>query len=714
MLPIWIRWQSRELRDGTYPPDIVRKLDALSEHVNAGPVIDRDAAPEQGESAAEVRAIHRKVLSSLRESVDRVTHMELRDFVANPEPTDVVAHADPLKHQRMVEGLARDLRERVSDHISAGIDSEMYRAWQEAHNGIQVTIRSGDHVEHMTLLDMGPDRELLLVRSRSPEWELHRIAQMARSGEDLRAVHRELTRDESEHYLQADSVDEAVSVGREVIAQKHEAREEIAAMQQRSLDAAQQALTSGELGPTEFAQREQQIRSDTQAIGKIADGLFARGIDPKVVNEVRAMYTGKAEGMLSHHETASGPPSVVVTIEREPLVREAGHNDQTAERDEGAQRAARDAELSRLRASAEQRERALLKQQKQARQREQELAEQQVQAAAQEKKLKEQRGRERQEAQQRKQARQAELDRIRATKDRAERELARVRESMASAPRQQPVTRGPEHSVARGSEHGPVREPERPLAREFEPPMARETDSARGGEPEHVPVREPERGQAREVERDRAVVLKRQIREFGDREHQLILEHQRDAAHEETRDFARVLERAQFEPLQLACEKELVLAREAISTRELELVRTHDLLHEIGEKLSRGREPSREARTPVLERERVPVRELQEHPVREPMAVEWNSPERQLGQLITLVKQANAPTLAIREVITPADVRDSMAREINCPAQYLERLTRSPEYQLWLQLERERQEQARVRGLARGPEARSLGLARTR
>jgi len=65
-------------------------------------------------------------------------------------------------------------------------------------------------------------------------------------------------------------------------------------------------------------------------------------------------------------------------------------------------------------------------------------------------------------------------------------------------------------------------------------------------------------------------------------------------------------------------------------------------------------------------------------------------------------------------VITPAEVRESLVRETDCPAQYLERLTRSPEYQRWLQVERERQEEARVKTLARGIEARSLGLARTR
>jgi len=639
----------RELRDGTYPPDIVRKLDALAERLGTAPAVGRDGAEEQGGPvSAEIGVIHREVQSSLRESADRAVHVDRGAFIRNPQPTDLVAHAAPLKHQQMVEDSARDLRERVSNHIGAGIDPEMYRAWQEARDSVPVTIRNGEHVEHMTLLDLGSNRESLLVRSRTPEWELHRIEQMGRTGEDLRAVHRELSSDEREHYLQADSVDEAMSVGRDVLAQRKETRAEITAMQQRSLDAAGRALTSGELSQAEFAQREQQVRSDTKAIGEIADGLFARGIDPKVVHEVRAMYDGKAGGILSHRATSSGPPSVVVTIEREPPGPEAEHNDQTAEHDDSRQRAARDAELSRLRANAEQRKRVLLEQQKQARQREHELAEQQAQAAVRDKKLEETRARERQEAQQRTQARQTELAQIRAGKEKAERELAREREAMASGNAKQPVTRGPEHSLTRGPErgeahgpeHSPVREPERPMGREFEPPMVRDAGPTLGREVEPVPVREVEHGQAGGGERDRTVVLERQIRELADQEHQLIREHQHDVAGEESRDFAHALDRAQYGPLQLARERELELVREARSTHELELGQTREMLREIGEELSRGREPSHEVRTPVPERELQPVRELPKQSVREPMALEWNSPERQLGQLITLVKQA--------------------------------------------------------------------------
>ncbi|WP_429421055.1 hypothetical protein [Nocardia sp. GAS34] len=192
----------------------------------------------------------------------------------------------------------------------------------------------------------------------------------------------------------------------------------------------------------------------------------------------------------------------------------------------------------------------------------------------------------------------------------------------------------------------------------------------------------------------------------------MILEHQSDVAHEEIREYTRELERGQFGTLQLAREQELMLVREAIPVQELELAQTRDMLREIGEELSRGREPSRDVRTPVPEKKWVPVREAPEHPAREPLAVEWNAPERQLGQLITLVKQVAAPTLALKEVITPAVVHDSLVQEKDCPAQYLERLTRSPEYQLWLQLEQERQARAMAR--TRGVEARSLGLARTR
>jgi hypothetical protein len=149
-----------------------------------------------------------------------------------------------------------------------------------------------------------------------------------------------------------------------------------------------------------------------------------------------------------------------------------------------------------------------------------------------------------------------------------------------------------------------------------------------------------------------------------------------------------------------------------IAAHELELVQTREMMSRADEELSRGREPTHGALPPVPEKQKVPVLELREHPVREPMSIEWRSPERQLGQLKTLVKQVDAPSLTMKEVITPAKVRDAMTREIDCPEHYLGRLVKSPEYQRWLALEREREERARIR--TRGIEARARGLARTR
>ncbi|MGF6885498.1 hypothetical protein ABIA39_003960 [Nocardia sp. GAS34] len=727
----------RELRDGTYPPDAVRRLNALAETADVAPVIGRHAAEQSGSEVAEIEAINRHLQTSLDESVARAAHFEPNITDQNQRLTDQAANAVRRERQQAIEGAARDLRERISDRIGAGIDPAVYRAWQQARDEVPVTVRSGDHVERMTLLDLGPDREPLLVSSKSPEWELHRIEQMPHTDESLFAVHRELIGEDSEklppaiyrpfseedpnRQLYADSADEAVSVGREVLAQKQEAREEITAMQQRSLDAARHAMTSGELSPTEFAQRERQIRSDTQTLRDMADRLFAQGIDPRVVSEVRAMYDGKTEGMVSHHATPEGPPSVVVTIQREPHVREAGHDDQgTTQHDKGRQQAAREAQLSRLRAEAERRERVLLEQQKQARQREHELVEQHEQAAAREKERAEERARERREAQQRHQARQAEIARTRAARERAQHELAQLREGRAPEPRAQSGTRAPEHSpvrepergIARGPEHGSVHEPERQSGREFDQPAVRKPERGGTREPDRIPVRELEPGPARGVERDRADILERHIMELADQEHQMVLEHQRDVGFEEVLDVQRQHERALFDPQQMARQQELALVREAISAHELELAQTRERLLEVGDELSRGQEPSHQALTPVPERQPVPVRGLPPSPVREPTVVEWKSPERQLGQLITLVKQVDAPTLAIKEVITPAKVHELLAQEMDCPAQYLERLARSPENLRWLA--RQREEQERMRSRAREMESNARAMVRTR
>ncbi|KZM69608.1 hypothetical protein AWN90_07455 [Nocardia terpenica] len=79
-----------------------------------------------------------------------------------------------------------------------------------------------------------------------------------------------------------------------------------------------------------------------------------------------------------------------------------------------------------------------------------------------------------------------------------------------------------------------------------------------------------------------------------------------------------------------------------------------------------------------------------------------------------MVKRAEAPSPAIKVVITATDVREAMARELDCPQEYWQHLVNSPEYQQWLALQREQQEQALAKTRAQGLDEKARGTVRTR
>ncbi|ATL71416.1 WXG100-like domain-containing protein [Nocardia terpenica] len=699
----------RELRNGTYPPDIVQKLDALPEHTDGERAADLEAAIDRGRSLLpETEAVRRQVQSSLEKSISESAQFEWK---GNFEPSEEQLRAARLDHERSVEGMARAFRERVEHNIRVGIDPEVYGAWREAYDSVRVAVGRGDHVEHMTVLDLGPDREPRLVRSRSPEWELHRIERMAGLGESIYAVDRDLKAGPHEDNLHADSSEEAVELAREVLRQKKEAFDEINAMEQRSLDAARHAVTAGELGPAELPRHEQQIRADTQAIRAIADRLFERGIDPRIVGQVREMYDGRAEGILTHRPTIAGPPHVMLTLEHQPAVREPSHDralghDHTSGRDHEQGSRVGELEPTRMRELAEKRERELVHQQELARQRERELEEQRTREAAQEHEREQTRERERQRAQEREHARQEELARTRALRKQYERELARTLEAAPAREQEPEVARGPEHSPNTWAERARDREPE--------PAPVREPDRAIAHQLEHSPVREPERDETRLPERDRVPLLEQEIGRLVEHERQLMRERERDFTREQELDLLREREREQYTQREVAREQELVPLRQSILEREVEILQTRDMAHQLGEELLQVREPTNEARTPELEKAWEQVREPERVPAPEPITLEWRSTERQLGQLLSMVKRVEAPSPAIKVVITPTDVREAMARELDCPQEYWQHLVNSPEYQRWLALQREQQEQALAKTRARGLDANSRGPVRTR
>ncbi|MBF6062794.1 hypothetical protein IU500_13565 [Nocardia terpenica] len=706
----------RELRDGTYPPDIVRKLEALSEHSHDETVTDYDAALEEGEPLLpQMAAIRRQVQSSLERSVSETAQFEWK---GNFEPTEEQLHAARLDHARSVEAIAQDLRGRVRDHTRAGIDPETYTAWREAHDSVTVTVGHGDHTEHLTMLDLGPDKEPRLVRSRSPEWELYRIERMHETGESIHAVHRDLAAGTQDGHLRAETPEDAIELGREVVRQKKEAYGEIDAMERRSLDAAQRAAAAGEFSPAEFARREQQIRADTRAIREIADRLFRQGIDPRVVARVREMYDGDAAGTLTHRVAIAGPPDVILTIEPESAGGGPQH-DHTAGPDHEQQSRTHELESTRVRELAEKREHELVQQQELARKREREIDEQRTRDAAHEREREQEREHERQQARERQAARQEELERTRALRKKYERELARATDAAATRSREHEKTvhatsRGPERADVREPEHAPVNEFERPQVHEPEQSTTRGPERSPATELAHLPVREPEGDKTRGVDRDGIGTLERDIARLVEQERQLMQRHEHEVAREQELDLLREREREQFMERESARERELAPLRQSILERELEILQTRNAARQFGEELRQIREPSNEVRTPVLDIEQEQVREPERLPAPEPVTIEWRSAERQLGQLLSMVKRAEAPSPAIKVVITATDVREAMARELDCPQEYWQHLVNSPEYQQWLALQREQQEQALAKTRARGLDEKARGTVRTR